>query len=57
MQIVGYIYINRLLHGKMKIRSFVIYAVYRIVLDGEIKENKEGGPCGTYSGYRNEDGF
>jgi len=57
VQIVGYIYINRLLHGKMKIRSFVIYAVYRIVLDGEIKENKEGGPCGTYSGYRNEDGF
>ena len=33
----------------------MICAACRIVLVGEIKENVMGGPCGTYTGYRNED--
>jgi hypothetical protein len=34
----------------------VICTAYRILLVGGIKENEMGGPCSTYSGYRNEDG-
>ena len=35
----------------------MICTPYRIVLVGEIKKNYTGGPCGTYTEYRNEDGF
>jgi len=34
----------------------MIFIAYRIVLTGEIKESEMGGPCSTYSGYRNKDG-
>jgi len=34
----------------------MICSAYRIVLVGGIKENEMGGPCSTYSGYRNKDG-
>ena len=35
----------------------MICTACRIVLVAEIKENKMAEPCGTYIGYRNEDGF
>jgi hypothetical protein len=35
--------------------SFKICTAYRIVLVGGIKGNEMGGPCSTYSGYRNKD--
>ena len=35
----------------------MICTAYRIILVGEIKENKMGWPCSTYSGYRNKDAF
>jgi len=34
----------------------MICTAYRIVLVGEMKESEMGGPCITYSGYRNKDG-
>jgi hypothetical protein len=43
--------------GKCYIESsFMICTAYRIVLVGGIKGNEMGGPCSTYSGYRNKDG-
>jgi len=43
--------------GKCYIESsFMICTAYRIVLVGGIKETAMGGPCSTYSGYRNKDG-